>query len=224
MGSIKDKIIELRNDNKSYSEISKILNIRKSTISYHCAKLGLNNPVKHKDRKISIERSIEINNYYKTHTIEETSKNFNISRSTVTKYSEKKIISKPKKISFCLNCEKEVINKKYCSQKCKNEYEYNDRIKMWLSGSITGMKGKTSTSDWIKRYMIKKHGEKCMECGWDKINPYTNNIPIELEHIDGNFTNNKEENLKLLCPSCHSLTKTYKGANVGKGRPRTKYY
>ena len=38
------------------------------------------------------------------------------------------------------------------------------------------------------------------------------------QHIDGNSKNNKEENLTLLCPNCHSLTKTYKGANRGNGR------
>ena len=30
--------------------------------------------------------------------------------------------------------------------------------------------------------------------------------------------NNKEENLTLLCPNCHSLTPTAKGANKGNGR------
>lgn len=57
-----------------------------------------------------------------------------------------------------------------------------------------------------------------MECGWEKINPYSLRIPIELEHVDGNSNNNSLDNLKLLCPSCHSLTKTYKGMNVGNGR------
>jgi 5-methylcytosine-specific restriction endonuclease McrA len=59
-----------------------------------------------------------------------------------------------------------------------------------------------------------------MRCGWDEINKYTNKIPLEVEHIDGNWKNNKEENLELICPNCHSLTKTYKGGNRGKGRPR----
>lgn len=95
---------------------------------------------------------------------------------------------------------------------------------MWLNGEHNGIVGKTSTARWIKWYLIQKHGEKCMECGWSKRNPFTNKIPIELEHIDGDFTNNKEENLKLLCPNCHSLTPTYKGANKKKGRPRSKYY
>jgi predicted HNH restriction endonuclease len=57
-----------------------------------------------------------------------------------------------------------------------------------------------------------------MQCGWDKINLHTNKVPIELEHIDGNSTNNELSNLKLLCPNCHSLTSTYKALNKGNGR------
>ena len=49
-------------------------------------------------------------------------------------------------------------------------------------------------------------------------------MPLEVEHIDGNYLNNSEENLDLICPNCHSLTATYKGANKGKGRKeRNKY-
>lgn len=40
-----------------------------------------------------------------------------------------------------------------------------------------------------------------------------NHIPLELEHIDGNSSNNLLENLELLCPNCHSLTDTYRGKN-----------
>jgi len=57
-----------------------------------------------------------------------------------------------------------------------------------------------------------------MECGWKEKNVVTGNIPIELEHIDGNSENNLLTNLKLLCPNCHSLTPTYKALNVGNGR------
>jgi hypothetical protein len=41
-------------------------------------------------------------------------------------------------------------------------------------------------------------------------------IPLELDHIDGDRTNNLLENLRVLCPNCHSLTPTYRGKNITK--------
>ena len=38
-------------------------------------------------------------------------------------------------------------------------------------------------------------------------------IPLELDHIDGNHQNNALDNLRLLCPNCHSLTPTFRGKN-----------
>ena len=57
-----------------------------------------------------------------------------------------------------------------------------------------------------------------MDCGWCRVHPVTGKVPIELEHIDGNSLNNSPDNVKLLCPNCHSLTSTYKALNMGKGR------
>jgi len=42
------------------------------------------------------------------------------------------------------------------------------------------------------------------------------NIPIELDHTDGNCENNTRENLRLICPNCHAQTPTYRGKNMGK--------
>ena len=87
------------------------------------------------------------------------------------------------------------------------------------------MRGDYQLSMHIKTYLFKKFDNKCARCGWGKTNPYTNNIPLEVEHIDGNYKNNKEENLILIWPNCHSLTGTYKGANAQHGRKsRSKYY
>lgn len=123
----------------------------------------------------------------------------------------------------CLFCSKELNShreQKYCSRHHQHEYIYQEYIKRWLNGEETGITGKTGTSNHIRRYLVGKYGNMCQECGWDKINPYTNKIPIQLEHIDGNWKNNKEENLTLLCPSCHSLTATFGGANKGNGREK----
>jgi hypothetical protein len=41
-------------------------------------------------------------------------------------------------------------------------------------------------------------------------------IPLQLDHIDGDRTNNELSNLRLLCPNCHALTDTYCGRNIGR--------
>ena len=127
---------------------------------------------------------------------------------------------------LCLNCEIPILNKrKYCSNKCQKEYEYKKYIENWKKGLEKGMRGDYQISMHIKTYLFKKFDSKCARCGWGQINPFTNNSPLEIEHIDGNYKNNIESNLILLCPNCHSLTSTYKGANYNKGRKsRSKYY
>ena len=126
----------------------------------------------------------------------------------------------------CLNCGKELIGRqtKYCSNACQNQYQHNQWVERWKNGQESGLRGKYGISEHLKRYLFNKYNFKCARCGWGEKNPYTNTIPLEVEHIDGNYQNNSEENLILLCPNCHSLTSTYKGANKGNGRKDRKQY
>ena len=57
---------------------------------------------------------------------------------------------------------------------------------------------------------IKEH--KCENCGNSEW--LGNKIPLELHHINGNNTDNRLENLQLLCPNCHALTDNYRGNNT----------
>lgn len=125
----------------------------------------------------------------------------------------------------CLNCDKEIPNRnKYCCLECQKEYEYKLYITDWRNGIKNGMRGQYQLSMYIKTYLLKKYNYRCSKCGWGEVNPYTQKIPLEIEHIDGNYENNSEENLTVLCPNCHSLTSTYKGANLNHGRKsRNKY-
>lgn len=57
---------------------------------------------------------------------------------------------------------------------------------------------------------IKKH--KCEACGITEWLDHP--APLELDHIDGNRHNHKLDNIRLLCPNCHSQTDTYRGKNT----------
>lgn len=126
-----------------------------------------------------------------------------------------------KKKHFCVCCGNEIKNKtyakrKYCSNKCQQNYEYQEWIKKYKKDNSIA-----KSSLWgqipvqLRRYIFEKFNNKCCKCGWG---PYTKRIPLEVDHIDGNSENNSESNLQLLCPNCHSLTSTYRGANRGFGR------
>lgn len=123
----------------------------------------------------------------------------------------------------CLVCgdSSKNINNKFCSNSCQMEHQYRQFIERWKAGHEPGTRGNgrnTGVSNHIKRYLLEKFGERCTLCGWDKRNPVTGRVPLNVEHKDGNPYNNAEGNLTLLCPNCHSLTPTYGALNKGKGR------
>lgn len=122
---------------------------------------------------------------------------------------------------YCLNCKRELnsTQKRFCSNKCHLEYKSNNYIQSWKEGKENGINGDYGISNYIRNYLLKKNDYKCEKCGWGEINEFTNKVPLEVHHIDGDYSNNKEENLQLLCPNCHSLTNTYKSHNK-KGRKK----
>jgi len=107
---------------------------------------------------------------------------------------------------------------KYCSNACQIEYQYQSYIKKWKAGKVSGLQSLGIVSRHIKRYLRRKFGNRCCLCGWSEINPKTRQVPLVAHHIDGNWRNNTESNLRLLCPNCDALTPTYAGLNRGNGR------
>ena|ERR1035441_152980 len=120
----------------------------------------------------------------------------------------------------CTNCGLSVKRKpnRFCSNFCQQDYRYKNYIDNWLQEKVVGYGKDGVISNHIKKYLISIRGEKCSQCGWSKRHSITGKVPIELDHIDGNYKNGKIENLRLLCPNCHALTPTFKNLNHGKGR------
>ena len=94
--------------------------------------------------------------------------------------------------------------------------------------SIGSMKGKKYTSDdeifvenstyvnntSLKKKLLKMNviEYKCAICGISEW--LGNSLSLQLDHINGNNKDNRLENLRLLCPNCHSQTSTFSGRNA----------
>ncbi|MBL8122396.1 HNH endonuclease [Candidatus Saccharibacteria bacterium] len=71
----------------------------------------------------------------------------------------------------------------------------------------------------VQSYKLKKRlfeeGVKeaeCELCGWAEVSS-DGRVPVELDHINGVHSDNRLENLRILCPNCHSLQPTHRGKN-----------
>jgi hypothetical protein len=70
--------------------------------------------------------------------------------------------------------------------------------------------------DYKRRKVILEQNNKCLKCNLDEW--MNEKLKLEVNHINGDRSDNTRENLEALCPNCHSLTKNYRGRNKIKGK------
>lgn len=190
---MRDQILALKAQGFSHKSIATQLGIGMSTISYHVKKSGLYPkyvPFTHDWKSIQL--------YYDAgHSSKECLEKFNINRS-----------------SWCLAIR---------AGRLKAAIRENSLIfiERWIKGEVSGncLGDYQNVKHSIRKYVIQLRGSKCELCGWDKVSEHTGKSPLHLDHIDGNYKNSSLENLRVLCPNCHSLTSTYGSLNRGNGRP-----
>lgn len=137
--------------------------------------------------------------------------------------ARKTIIMTKLKEKVCLrkSCFKEFTtyyDQKCCSQTCAQLLKSDIKLENWLNGdwdSAQSIDG--SILDWARRYLMEKVQYRCSKCCWSEVS-VNGTIPLEIDHIDGNWKNSHPDNLRILCPNCHGLTANYKIYNVGNNQ------
>jgi hypothetical protein len=120
-------------------------------------------------------------------------------------------VSRKKEINtfICLNCGTETewnhsTYNKFCSNACNGEYQRKTANEQIEAGVVLGFAA-------MRRYLLETRG-CCEECGI--IDTYNGKpITLQCDHIDGDNDNHSLNNLRLLCPNCHSQTETWCGRN-----------
>ena len=131
----------------------------------------------------------------------------------------------------------------FCSRACANSRIFSEESKKKKSDALKGKpsnntplskESRDRMSQRIKDLRLKKYQETTFEdlgienkrrrvfeeqdfrCNRCKLKEWQGQpLPLELDHKDGDSTNNARDNLEGLCPNCHAITPTWRGRNKG---------
>lgn len=118
----------------------------------------------------------------------------------------------------CLACGSSLSKrsqKVYCSNACQALGRREASTKRWLETGEAWIG--TRQGHYIREYLADAQAGSCAICGGDTT---WQGLPLALvlDHMDGDPSNNRRENLRLICPNCDSQLPTYKSRNHGNGR------
>lgn len=116
----------------------------------------------------------------------------------------------------CLQCAKvfeygHSSTGKFCSNQCSGLYKKEVHKQKFFSGLLDRIERPTA-----RKYLAEARGYACEVCGlsdWQG-----KSITLHVDHVNGDPSNDHPDNLRLICPNCHSQTEFLGAANKGRGR------
>lgn len=119
------------------------------------------------------------------------------------------VLRPPKPEIACEQCGELTTNPRYCSNPCfqvARRASKDAEIESCPEGVAVGT---------LRRYMLRRYSS-CAICS---ISTWRDSpVPLVMDHIDGNPTNDALDNLRLICPNCDAQLPTFKSRNRGNGR------
>ncbi len=125
----------------------------------------------------------------------------------------------------CKACEKILSrnNKSGFCQQCLIIHNRQIKLQNWLESGETGFTVDTTIRGVIRDYILESQNNKCAICNMDNV---WNGAPINfiLDHINGDASNSRRENMRLICPNCDSQLPTFKSRNKNSARNKRKEF
>ena len=124
--------------------------------------------------------------------------------------------------SKCPEVKKQFYNRKgynynLLPEEIKSKMSHKGQV--FMTKEEVFVNGKEWGSELLRKYVhhyelfeYKCSSEKCGITDW-----HGNYLTLELDHINGTRSDNRQENLRWLCPNCHSQTPTFRGYNKKLG-------
>ena len=129
-----------------------------------------------------------------------------------------------KKSERCKKCNKPIYpnSSGFCLE-CLHFIKNKEILLNWLCNDVFPYGVSTTIRGIIRDYINSSQLNRCAICGMPAI-WNGKELHFILDHIDGDASNNKRENLRLICPNCDSQLSTYKSRNKQSARTFRKRY
>ena len=115
----------------------------------------------------------------------------------------------------CAGCGAETRNAKYCSNKCQQNHRWT-HLKSAIDQSGIVPVGPRENPSIAKRLLLATQGRCCAVCGLTEWRGQP--IPLVLDHVNGDASDWRVSNLRLVCGNCDMQLPTFKSRNRGRGR------